>query len=52
MQQLYSLTHITPITQITAQDRKALGIACDIALKSDFKTFRLGACVKHSKVYV
>lgn len=48
----YILHKITPFKQITAKDQKALSMAYSIALNSDFKTFRLGAVVRQSKVYV
>ena len=48
----YILTKSTPINDISSKDQRALALAYDIALESDFKTFRLGAVVRQSKVYV
>jgi hypothetical protein len=48
----YQLVNTTPINAISAKDRKALSIASSRALESDFKSFRLGAVVIQSKVYV
>jgi hypothetical protein len=48
----YQLVKTTPINNITAKDQKAISIAYTSALNSDFTTFRLGAVVIQSKVYV
>ena len=49
---IYQLVKTTPINAISSKDRKALSIASSHALESDFNSFRLGAVVIHSKVYV
>ena len=48
----YQLVKTTPMNAISSKDQKALSIAYSTALSSDFKTFRLGAVVNQSKVYV
>lgn len=49
---IYQLVKTTPINAISSKDRKALSIASSHAVESDFKSFRLGAVVIQSKVYV
>ena len=49
---IYQLVKTTPINAISSKDRKALSIASSHAVQSDFKSFRLGAVVIQSKVYV
>ena len=49
---LYSLHKTTPMNMISTKDQRAISLAYTEALKSDFRTFKLGAVVKQSKVCV
>ena len=47
---MYVLKSVTPISELSRRDQKCLDIATDQAHSSDFSTFRVGACINHSKV--
>jgi hypothetical protein len=45
--QLYTLTKITPLSQLQSKDWKNINIASSAALKSNFDpSKRLGACIE------
>jgi hypothetical protein len=49
---MYYLFKTTPLQFVSSKDQKALSKAYQEALKSDFKTFKLGAIIRQSKVVV
>ena len=49
---MYYLFKTTPLQFVSSKDQKALSKAYQEALKSDFKTFKLGAVIRQSKVVV
>jgi len=50
--EMYTIHKTTPIDFISNKDLKALTKAYQEAHKSDFKTFKLGSVITHSKVVV
>ena len=47
---MYVLKSITPISELSRRDQRCLDIATEQAFDSEFNTFRVGACINHSKV--